>query len=113
MLKGPVTLTAQEWRLVLAVNGERDLNAIAAMLQLDNIAALTALAELVRDGIIETAPRPAPPVYEAPAPARPRMEVRRRRALRTAPATHVDASTHPYARTLRRPHRPRSKRDAE
>jgi uncharacterized protein DUF4388 len=65
--KGPVTLTAQEWRLVLAVNGERDLNAIAAMLHLDNIAALTALAELVRDGVIETAPA----VYEAPAPSAP------------------------------------------
>ena len=73
--QGPVTLTAEEWRLVLAVNGERDLNAIASMLHLDNIAALTALAELVRDGIIEAAPRaepaaqatPSAPAYEAPA----------------------------------------------
>ena len=72
--QGPVTLTAEEWRLVLAVNGERDLNAIAEMLHLDTIAALTALAELVRDGIIEAAPRAEPaaqavssePVYEAP-----------------------------------------------
>jgi hypothetical protein len=72
--KGPVTLSAEEWRLVLAVNGERDLNAIAALLHLDNIAALTALAELVRDGIIEAAPRPAPPVYEAPAPSAPAYE---------------------------------------
>lgn len=72
--QGPVTLTAEEWRLVLAVNGERDLNAIAGMLHLDNIAALTALAELVRDGIIEAAPRaepaaqatPSEPEYEAP-----------------------------------------------
>jgi hypothetical protein len=72
--QGPVTLTPEEWRLVLAVNGQRDLNAIAAMLHLDNIAALTALAELVRDGIIEAAPRadvteeaaPSAPAYEAP-----------------------------------------------
>jgi hypothetical protein len=72
--QGPVTLTAEEWRLVLAVNGERDLNAIAGMLHIDNIAALTALAELVRDGIIEAAPRAEPtaqatpnaPAYEAP-----------------------------------------------
>jgi len=69
--KGPVTLTAEEWRLVLAVNGERDLNAIAALLNLENIPALTALAELVRDGIIEAAPRPTPPAYEAPAPSAP------------------------------------------
>jgi hypothetical protein len=72
--QGPVTLTPEEWRLVLAVNGQRDLNAIAAMLHLDNIPALTALAELVRDGIIEAAPRPesaepaepSEPAYEAP-----------------------------------------------
>src|SRR5688572_31834928 len=73
--KGPVTLSAEEWRLVLAVNGERDLNAIAAMLHLDNIAALTALAELVRDGIIEAAPRPAPPAHGGPpAPSAPAYE---------------------------------------
>jgi hypothetical protein len=87
--QGPVTLTAEEWRLVLAVNGERDLNAIAGMLHLDNIAALTALAELVRDGIIEAAPRPAPPAYEAPAPSTPAYE---------APTYDMSTpSTHAYA----------------
>jgi hypothetical protein len=87
--QGPVTLTAQEWRLVLAVNGERDLNAVAAMLHLDNIAALTALAELVRDGIIEAAPRPAPPAHEEPAPSAPAYE---------APAYDLSTpSTHVYA----------------
>jgi hypothetical protein len=72
--QGPVTLSAEEWRLVLAVNGARDLNAIAGMLHLENIPALTALAELVRKGIIEAAPRaepaehapPSEPAYEAP-----------------------------------------------
>src|SRR5688572_2237594 len=59
--QGPVTLSPEDWRLVLAVNGARDLTAIAAMLHLDNIPALTALADLVRKGIIEAAPRPAPP----------------------------------------------------
>jgi Domain of unknown function (DUF4388) len=87
--QGPVTLTAEEWRLVLAVNGERDLNAIAAMLHLDNIAALTALAELVRDGIIEAAPRPASPAHEEPAPSAPAYE---------APAYDMSTpSTHAYA----------------
>jgi hypothetical protein len=100
VLKGPVTLTAQEWRLVLAVNGERDLNAIATLLDLNNIAALTALAELVRDGIIETAPRPAPPVYEAPAPSAPAYG---EPPAPSAPAYEAPAydlstpSTHPYA----------------
>jgi len=67
--QGAVTLTSERWRAVLAVNGERDLNAIAAMLHLDQDAALTALAALVRDGVIETVARtapPAPPAHEPP-----------------------------------------------
>ncbi|MEP6693265.1 MAG: DUF4388 domain-containing protein [Chloroflexota bacterium] len=76
--QGAVTLTSERWRLVLAVNGERDVNAIASMLHLDAGAALTSLAALVRDGVIEIAPRrtPAPqaPAYEAPAPPTPTYE---------------------------------------
>ncbi len=65
--QGAVTLTSERWRIVLAVNGERDVNAIAAMLHLDQGAALTALAALVRDGVIETVARPAAqPAPEAP-----------------------------------------------
>jgi len=87
--QGAVTLTSERWRVVLAVNGERDLNAIATMLHLDNIAALTALAALVRDGVIEAAPRPAAPAYEAPAPSAPMYE---------APAYDLSTpSTHAYA----------------
>jgi hypothetical protein len=83
--QGSVTLTSERWRIVLAVNGERDVRAIASMLHLDQDAALTALAALVRDGVIETTtptgsqPRSEPPpepdatetseVFEAPAPA--------------------------------------------
>jgi hypothetical protein len=72
--QGAVTLTSERWRLVLAVNGERDLNAIAAFLHLDNDAALTSLAALVRDGVIELAPHaapasePAPPAFESAPP---------------------------------------------
>lgn len=66
--QGAVTFTSERWRLVLAVNGERDLNAIASLLHMDNDAALTALADLVRDGVIETTATSAPPVHEAPAP---------------------------------------------
>ena len=65
--QGPVTLTSERWRVVLAVNGERDMNAIAAMLHLDHDAALTSLAALVRDGVIEPVAKPtAPPAPEAP-----------------------------------------------
>ncbi|HET9808995.1 MAG TPA: hypothetical protein VFQ66_04810, partial [Candidatus Limnocylindria bacterium] len=93
--QGPVTLTAQEWRLVLAVNGERDLNAIAALLHLDNVAALTALAELVRDGIIEAAPRPAPPAHEEPAPSAPAYEAPKYDL--TTPSTHAYVPDAPIA----------------
>ncbi len=71
---GAVTFTPDRWRVVLAVNGERDVNAIAAILHLDHNAALTALAALVKDAVIETVARtpaspPAPPAYQAPAAA--------------------------------------------
>ena len=78
--QGAVTLTSERWRVVLAVNGERDLNAIAAMLHLDHNAALTSLAALVRDRVIEpiaratAAPPPEAPSYEAPAPETPAYE---------------------------------------
>jgi hypothetical protein len=66
--QGAVTLTSERWRVVLAVNGERNVNEIASMLHLDHNAALTTLAALVRDGVIETVASSAPaPAYEAPA----------------------------------------------
>ena len=64
--QGAVTLTSERWRLVLAVNGERDVNAIASMLHLDHDAALTALVGLVRDGVIETVTPNASHTYEDP-----------------------------------------------
>jgi vacuolar-type H+-ATPase subunit E/Vma4 len=72
--QGAVTLTSERWRLVLAVNGERDVNAIASMLHIEPAAALASLAALVRDGVVEpiarsTAPAYEAPAYEAPAPA--------------------------------------------
>ncbi len=72
--QGAVTLTAERWRVVLAVNGERDVNAIALMLHVDHNAALTALAALVRDGVIEATAPPPPPAYRAPAPQAPAYE---------------------------------------
>ena len=78
--QGPVTLTSERWRVVLAVNGERDVNALAAMLHLDQNAALTALAALVRDSVIEPiaratpAPAPQTPSYDTPAAETPAPE---------------------------------------
>ncbi|HEY6204019.1 MAG TPA: DUF4388 domain-containing protein [Candidatus Limnocylindria bacterium] len=78
--QGAVTLTSERWRVVLAVNGERDVNAIAAMLHFDHDAALTSLAALVRDGVIEpvarpaAAPAPEATAYQAPAPQTPAYE---------------------------------------
>lgn len=72
--QGAVTLTSERWRVILSVNGERDLNAIATMLHLGHDAALTSLAALVRDGVIEAVARTAPPSYEAPAFEAPAFE---------------------------------------
>jgi Domain of unknown function (DUF4388) len=85
--QGAVTLTSERWRVVLAVNGERDLNAIAAMLHLDHDAALTTLAALVRDRVIETAaPPPAPPAYESPAYESPASEAPAPESATSTPA---------------------------
>ncbi len=72
--QGAVTLTSDRWRVVLVVNGERDVNAIAAMLHVDNNAALTALAALVKDGVIETIAQPSAQPPASPAPATPAYE---------------------------------------
>ncbi len=69
--QGAVTFTSERWRVVLAVNGDRDVMALAETLHIDRDAALTTLAGLVRDGVIDavlpteaTAPpkQPAAPV---------------------------------------------------
>ena len=64
--QGTVSFTADRWRVVLAVNGQRNVNDIAAHLSVDRNAALDLLAGLVRDGVIETIepstePEPGPP----------------------------------------------------
>jgi len=74
--QGAVTFTPDRWRALLAVNGERDVAAIAEQLRLGKMQTLTLLAGLVKDGVIEalpaaedrTAERPAPFVAPEPAP---------------------------------------------
>ena len=64
---GAVTFTPDRWRALLAVNGDRDVVAIAEQLRLGRMETLSLLAGLVKDGIIEIlAPRTAEP-QEAPA----------------------------------------------
>jgi hypothetical protein len=70
--QGAVTFTSDRWRVVLAVNGQRDVSDLAAHLKIDRDAALTTLAGLVRDGVLEAIVVPAEP-EPAPAPA-PVME---------------------------------------
>ncbi len=64
--QGEVRLSAEQWRALLAVNGERDLPAIAVQLGLGRLATLAMLADLVRAGIIEV--KEAPPEPPPPAP---------------------------------------------
>jgi hypothetical protein len=72
--QGGVSFTPDRWRALLAVNGERDVFGIAEQLRLGRMQTLTLLADLVKDGVIETAPpredppSPPPPAYSAPEP---------------------------------------------
>src|SRR4029079_10186035 len=65
--QGAVTFTPDRWRVVMAVNTQPDVTTLAANLHIDRDEALTTLAGLVRDGVIETIDAPEPP----PRPARP------------------------------------------
>jgi len=71
--QGAVTFTSDRWRVVLAVNGQRDVNALAEHLKVDRDTALTTLAGLVRDGVIETIELPTE-MQAPPAPSPPRRE---------------------------------------
>lgn len=75
---GAVTFTPDRWRALLAVNGERDVAAIAEQLRLGKMDTLSLLAGLVKDGVIETVSPPtsapsgfAAPPRPAPEPAAP------------------------------------------
>ncbi len=66
--QGAVTFTSDRWRVVLAVNGERDVNGISQHLRIDRDATLNLLAGLVRDGVIETVAAPEQGAPPAPSP---------------------------------------------
>jgi hypothetical protein len=75
--QGAVTFTPDRWRALLAVNGERDVAAIAEQLRLGKMQTLILLSGLVKDGVIESLPpadhtsADARAAYSAPAPIAP------------------------------------------
>jgi hypothetical protein len=78
--QGAVTFTPDRWRALLAVNGERDVAAVAEQLRLGKMQTLILLSGLVKDGVIEPLPaaekrsseaRPAFSAPEATAPPEP------------------------------------------
>jgi hypothetical protein len=69
--QGAVTFTADRWRVVMAVNTRPSVTELATNLHIDRDDALTTLAGLVRDGVIETTDEPAPAAGPAPAPGPP------------------------------------------
>jgi len=81
--QGAVTFTPDRWRALLAVNGERDVAAIAEQLRLGKMQTLTLLSGLVKEGVIEALPAAenrsaeahaefsAPPTRSTPEPVPP------------------------------------------
>ncbi|MDQ2914140.1 MAG: DUF4388 domain-containing protein [Chloroflexota bacterium] len=75
--QGAVTFTPDRWRALLAVNGDRDVAAIAEQLRLGKMQTLSLLSGLVKDGVIEalppasSAPAYMPPVFSAPEASAP------------------------------------------
>lgn len=67
-----ITLTSDQWRALLAVNGERDVAGIAEHLRIRRLPALVLLADLVRGGLVDTIAPPEP--IAEPAPAEPIAE---------------------------------------
>ncbi|GAC1698628.1 MAG: hypothetical protein NVS9B6_09020 [Candidatus Limnocylindrales bacterium] len=59
--RGEVTLTADQWRTLLAVNGERDVRGVADHLKVGRLVALDTLSGLVTAGFIDTVEPPAEP----------------------------------------------------
>ena len=64
--RGDVTLSADQWRALLAVNGERDVRAIADHLKVGRLVALDTLAGLVTAGFVDTVEATEAPAMPAP-----------------------------------------------
>ena len=69
--QGAVTFTPDRWRVVMAVNTQPSVDQLAANLHIDRDEALTTLAGLLRDGVLETVDAPAADETPKPAPGPP------------------------------------------
>jgi hypothetical protein len=70
--KGNITLSADQWRTLLAVNGDRDVTAVTEHLKGGKLATRASLAALAEAGfvdVVEPAPEAPPPKAATPAPA--------------------------------------------
>jgi hypothetical protein len=52
---GPITVTAEQWRVLLAVDGQRDVRAIAAQSKTGRLATLRHLQALLAEGLVDVA----------------------------------------------------------
>ena len=72
--KGDISLAPDQWRTLLAVNGERDLPAVAEHLKAGKAATRATLAGLIEAGFIDLQAAPEPVAAAAP-PAEPELPV--------------------------------------
>jgi hypothetical protein len=64
---GPITVTAEQWRVLLAVDGQRDVRAISGQCRTGRIATLHHLQALLAEGLIDALPPGAEPERRVPA----------------------------------------------
>ncbi|MDO8562576.1 MAG: DUF4388 domain-containing protein, partial [Candidatus Limnocylindria bacterium] len=96
-----IELTSDQWRTLLAVNGERDVAAIAAVLHVKRRVALGLLAELVRAGAVDSAEPPPSVLPSLAAPAAPPVSV-----PAAPPASAAESWSMPAADTRQAPASP-------
>jgi hypothetical protein len=94
--QGAVTFTPDRWRALLAVNGERDVSAIAEQLRLGKMQTLSLLAGLVKDGVIEALPAAGPAPAEAARPYSEPAAPHERPAEPWSPAPAAPELSRPY-----------------
>lgn len=95
-----IVLTPEQWRVLLGVNGTRDVDGIAEHLRMRRLPVMLVLAELVRGGYVDLLP-PAEPAWPAverrrapwPAPPPPPPMVVEERIAEEAPVVEVATPT--------------------
>jgi len=103
--RGEITLSPDQWRTVLAVNGERDVTAVSEHLKAGKLATRASLAALVETGFIDVLePAPERPPQPAPAAAAPQPSAAPEQWspptsewVAPAPQVHTDQSWAPPA----------------